>query len=134
VTTFAIKDNVGVPGPEWQLVKAYFKDHIFRVTEGQTTKLQKQRQYMIIQKRTGFGITSIKPDNDTYKSIFELATGPDTAVKWGWIGGGRRFLCTGDGTDVLDIKTGEAVQEQTWEHFSMPEDIADSAFQEATPS
>ena len=134
MTTFNIKDNVGVPGPEWQLVKAYFKDHIVRVTQGLTTKLQKSRQYTIIQKRAGFGITSIKPDNDTSKLIFDLATGPETAIKWGWIGGNRKFLCTGDSTDVLDIKTGEAVQEQVWEHYSKPEDINDSVFTGEDPA
>jgi hypothetical protein len=129
MTSFLIDGSKDVPGPEWELVDAFFKDHIFRVAQGTGSKLQKSRQYTIIQRRKGYGITSIKPENDTSKSLFDLATGPETAIKWSWSGdGGRKFLCTGDKTSVLNIETGEAIHEQTWEHYSKPEDIPDSAF------
>lgn len=128
MTTFVIQDSQGTPGPPWSLDKASFRDIYERVTVGTTTKLQRCRHYVIIRSRRGFGITSIRPSNRTSLSLFQLHTGPETSIQFGWVGGNRKFVCTFDETIVVDKKTGEATQEQYWEHYTKFKDVPGSEF------
>lgn len=129
MTSFAVPDSIGTPGPAWSLDKATFRDIIERVTIGTTTKLQRCRHYTIIRSRRGYGITSIRPSNRTSAFQFDLVTGPTTSVRVSWIGGSsRKFICTFDDTDVINKETGEAVQVQYWEHYSKFKDIPGSDF------
>lgn len=113
----------------WYLDKAHFRDHYQRVTVGTSTKLQRCRQYTLIQSMQLFGVTSWNPDNMMKKSTFSFRTGPESNVGFAWIGSGSRvFICSSDDLSIIDHKTGEAVRAQVWEHYTKWKDVPDTEF------
>ncbi len=126
MTAWLKKDDAG-NGPEWNLERASFKDHYERRTVGGTTALYRCRQYVIAMRRRGFGITSVRPDNRNKKLFFDLHTGPETQAMLTY-GSSRYFICTSDDIQIVDIKTGEAVEVQVWEHYSTWAKVPGSEF------
>ncbi|HMO52303.1 MAG TPA: hypothetical protein PKE26_11895 [Kiritimatiellia bacterium] len=122
-----IHDDRGGLGPDWSLQRATFRDIYQRVSVGTTTKLQRCRHYVIVQQRRVFGVTSIKPENRTSKSGFQLYTGPESQIGFQWVGN-RKFICTLDDINVIDLKAGEVIQTQNWEHYTKWKDVPGSAF------
>lgn len=118
--------NDDTTGATWNLERASFRDLYQRVTVGGTTKLQRCRHYTITQSRRGFGLTSISPDNRTNQSSFNLFTG--AGVTLAFSSTSRKYICTLDDVQVIDKKTGEAVQTQQWEHYTKWADVPDSEF------
>lgn len=128
MTTGRIYDHENTSGPPWKLDRATYKDLYQRVTQGTTTKLQRCRHYVITRSRILYGVTSITPENRKAMSLFSLWTGPETSAAFGWVGGGRKFICTLDDLGITDHKTGEALHQQQWEHYSKWADVPDSDF------
>lgn len=111
---------------EWYLDKRHFKDHYQRVTVGGSTKLQRARQYVIIQSMQLFGVTSIADEIRMKRNGFNFKTGPNTQIAISMPG--RVFVCSSDDLDVIDYVTGEATRVQVWEHYTNWEDVPGSEF------